>query len=406
MIAFISLLLLAALAVVLVPVLVLLVQALMAFAPAAPAPAPGTRRPRLAILIPAHNEESGIGAVIAALLPQLQAGDRVLVVADNCADATAAVARQAGAEVRERADTGRRGKGYALDFGVRCLAGELPDPAAAGAPPPAPPEVMLIVDADCLVAPGAIDRLARTALASGRPVQALYLMYAPASAGPMKKIAEFAWIVKNRVRPLGFYRLGLPCQLMGTGMAFPWAAISGASLANGHIVEDMKLGMDLARAGKAPLFCPDALVSSTFPSSDAGTSSQRTRWEHGHMSMLSAAPPLLLQGLLRLNRGMLGLALDLCVPPLALLTLLVLALAFCSLLLALAGALAPLVVAALALAALGLAIMLSWWRYGRQVLSAGNLLMAVLYIFWKVPLYLRFFINRQVEWVRSKRDSE
>jgi cellulose synthase/poly-beta-1,6-N-acetylglucosamine synthase-like glycosyltransferase len=399
----IATLLILALAVALLPVLVLLTQALLAWTPAGAAPVLSGERPRLAILIPAHNEEAGIAAVIAALLPQLQPGDRVLVVADNCSDATAAVARQAGAEVRERSDKERRGKGYALDFGVRCLAGAFATPDAPALPPP---EVMLIVDADCLVAPGAIDRLARTAQASGRPVQALYLMHAPASAGPMKKIAEFAWIVKNRVRPLGFYRLGLPCQLMGTGMAFPWATISAASLANGHIVEDMKLGMDLARAGKAPLFCPHALVTSTFPSSDAGTSSQRARWEHGHMSMLSAAPRLLFGGLVKMNRGMIGLALDLCVPPLALLTLIVLALFVCSALLALAGALVPLALASLALIALGLAIMLSWWRYGRQVLSAGNLLMTVMYIFWKVPLYLRFFINRQVEWVRSKRDSE
>jgi hypothetical protein len=56
------------------------------------------------------------------------------------------------------------------------------------------------------------------------------------------KVSEFAWCVKNLVRPLGYSNLGCPCQLMGTGMAFKWSTLSKADLANGNIVEDMKLG--------------------------------------------------------------------------------------------------------------------------------------------------------------------
>ena len=395
MITVLSIILCAVLALLAVPVLVLLVQSLLAAKPAGPGPAMTGRRPRVAVLVPAHNEQDGIGATLATLLPQMLAGDRVLVVADNCSDNTAGAARAAGAEVRERYHAEQRGKGYALDFGVQCLAED-------------PPEVMLIVDADCLVEPGAIDRLARTALASGRPVQALYLMRSPAGSGPMKKIAEFAWTVKNLVRPLGFLRLGIPCPLMGSGMAFPWSVISTASLANGHIVEDMKLGMDLTRAGTPPLFCPYVLVSSTFPSSDAGTQSQRRRWEHGHLSMIvSAAPRFLFEGLLRGRLAMVGMALDLIVPPLALLSLVVIAALGASGLFALiTGAVAPLLFALSIAVAMGVAVLLAWWRYGRQTLSAANLAMAVLYIFWKVPVYIGFLINRQVEWVRSKRDSE
>jgi cellulose synthase/poly-beta-1,6-N-acetylglucosamine synthase-like glycosyltransferase len=379
----------------LLPVLVLLIQSVMALAAPGAGPQLTTRRPRLAILVPAHNEQDGIGATLATLMPQLLPGDRVLVVADNCSDQTAAAARLAGAEVRERFDAELRGKGYALDFGVRCLADD-------------PPEVMFIVDADCLAEPGAIDRLARVALHSGRPVQALYMMTAPPGSGPMKKIAEFAWTVKNLVRPLGFHRLGLPCQLMGSGMAFPWSTINGAALANGHVVEDMKLGMDLARAGTAPLFCPHALVSSSFPSSDAGTKTQRTRWEHGHLSMIvSDGPKLLIEGILKGRAAMVGMALDLMVPPLALLLMLVAAMFVVSALFAwLSGIAGPLLLAALAVAAIGAAVLLSWWRYGRQTLSGAQLALAGWYVIRKVPVYIGFIINRQVEWVRSKRDSE
>jgi cellulose synthase/poly-beta-1,6-N-acetylglucosamine synthase-like glycosyltransferase len=353
------------------------------------------RRPRIAVLIPAHNEEAGISATLDSVLPQLFADDRLLVIADNCSDATAQVARAAGALVFERFDLERRGKGYALDCGVQQLSADAP-------------EVLIIVDADCIVAEGALELIARRAHLSGRPVQALYLMLAGVGASRVKKIAEFAWVVKNWVRPLGFHRLGLPCQLMGTGMAFPWATIRNASLANGHIVEDMKLGIELAKVGTPPLFCPKALVHSYFPSSSSGTQTQRTRWEHGHLSMIASEVPSMLGVALRkFDVRLLGLALDLLVPPVALLSLLVLIANVCAAVFAvITGNTHALGVALATLIMLACSILLSWWRYGRQIVSGRDLVGALWYMLAKLPIYLKFLVSRQVEWVRSKRDSE
>ena len=78
-------------------------------------------RPPVAVLVPAHNESSGLLPTLANIQSQLLPGDRLLVVADNCSDDTAALARAAGAEVVERNDPTRRGKGYALDWGVQHL---------------------------------------------------------------------------------------------------------------------------------------------------------------------------------------------------------------------------------------------------------------------------------------------
>lgn len=383
------------LCIVLVPVVVLLTQVLLAMLPVrVGAPAPGPR-PRIAILIPAHNEASGLLATLSSLLPQLSVDDRILVVADNCRDRTAHVARQAGVDVIERNDLQLRGKGYALDFGVRALAA-------------APPDVVVIIDADCIAGAGAIPRLAGLAAQHHRPVQALYLMHTVAGSGPLQKIAEFAWIVKNKVRPLGWYRLNWPCQLMGTGMAFEWQTIHTARLASGHIVEDMKLGMDLALAGTAPLFCPDALVHSHFPISDEGVRSQRTRWEHGHLGMITGTVPrTMLAAVRRASPTLFAFGLDLCVPPLALLVLLVCGLTGLGFLLALSGGpVAPLVVGGCAATALGVAILLAWWRHGRAVLKGKELALATVYVLAKIPLYFRFLFQRQVAWVRSKRDSE
>ena len=384
-----------ALCLVLVPVLVLLTQVLLAMGTVRAAAASPGPRPRVAILIPAHNEETGLLATLSSLRYQVGVDDRILVVADNCRDRTAEVARSAGVDVVERSHAQLRGKGYALDFGVRALSA-------------APPDVVVIVDADCIVSDGAIARLARQAAQHQRPVQALYLMHTPAGSGPMKKIAEFAWLVKNKVRPLGWFRVNWPCQLMGSGMAFPWKTIQDARLATGHIVEDMKLGMDLALAGTAPMFCPHALVHSHFPASKEGTHSQRTRWEHGHLSMItSTAPAIMWAAVRRGSPGLFAFGLDLLVPPLALLVLLVCGLTGLSLLLAaLGGPVVPLALGLLEAAALGAAVLMSWWRYGRTVLSTRELTLAAFYVMAKIPLYFRFLFQRQVAWVRSKRDSE
>ena len=126
------------------------------------------------------------------------------------------------------------------------------------------------------------------------------------------------------------------------------------------------------------------------------------------MSMIaSEALPLLLRGLLRGRIMVVALALDMCVPPLALLALIAMALSAVALVFTLfTGAGLPLLLALMTMAGFGAAVLLAWARHGRGILSAGDLLMAVFYIFKKIPLYCRFFINRQVEWVRSKRDSE
>jgi glycosyltransferase involved in cell wall biosynthesis len=378
-----------------IPSAVLLAEVLLALTSRRAQTPAGGARPRLAVLMPAHNEATVVAHAIHPLLAQLSPTDRLLVVADNCSDATAAVALSVGAQVIERADPTRRGKGYALDFGVQHLRADAP-------------QVVIIIDADCEVAAGSLDRLARACDQSGRPVQALYLMQAASDAGLAGRLAQFAWIVKNQVRPLGLRTVGLPCHLFGTGMAFPWPVLAAATLASGHIVEDLKLGIDLARAGTPALFCPEALVTSSFPASALGVAAQRIRWEHGHLGViLSEAPRLFVDSVVRLRPQLLALALDLSVPPLALLAL-QLGVVWCSCiaLYHFTAVAFPLRVSSAAVAMLGLAVLLAWARYGRRVVSLGDLALAGVYAVLKVPVYAKFLIARQLEWVRSRRDGD
>jgi cellulose synthase/poly-beta-1,6-N-acetylglucosamine synthase-like glycosyltransferase len=350
-------------------------------------------RGQVAILIPAHNESSLIAATLRSITPQLRAGDQLLVVADNCTDDTASVAVAEGAQVIERRDESRRGKGFALDFGVRHLATH-------------PPDIVIVVDADCALSVDCIERLARLCRQRNRPVQALYLMRSWPGAPSRMQIPEFSWLVKNMARPLGLHALDLPCQLMGSGMAFPFAQLHAANLATGHIVEDLKLGIDLACAGSPPLFCPGALVTSEFARSVQGSASQRTRWEHGHLAViLRDAPRLLQHAVVTRSVDSLALAVDLAVPPLALLALL----AGAAWLMGLIASIinnrpAILEIASIPCALLTIAVLLAWWSYGRRVLALRSIPHAFIYAVCKIPLYARFVVTRQKAWVRSKRD--
>ena len=347
----------------------------------------------IAVIVPAHNESVGIIRTIKSILPQLKHNDQLIVIADNCSDDTANIASDLGAKVVIRKSETLRGKGYALDFGLKYLEAN-------------PPQVVIMIDADCTISENGIAALTHACITHKRPIQALDLMLSPPNAGLKTKIAEFAWLVKNQVRPLGFKVLGLPCQLMGTGMAFLWEDIAHISLATGHIAEDMKLGIDLCGIGKAPLFFPHASVSSYFPVTQAAAKTQRARWEHGHLSViLSDAPKLFLKAFKSNNGQMLGMAFDLIVPPLAILTLMcIFVFAFILLIHQWLSVSLLLSCAALLIVILVMSILLAWYFFARSIISFSQLCYAPIYALVKIPLYIKFFVNRQVEWVRSKRD--
>ncbi|MFO1338053.1 MAG: glycosyltransferase family 2 protein [Burkholderiaceae bacterium] len=389
-----ALLLLLPCLVLLVPVGVVCAQVALACLPRRPEAEAGTGpRPRLTVLVPAHNERDGIARTLRSVRPQLREGDRLLVVADNCDDDTADIARAEGASVVERQHASDRGKGFALAFGVEQLRA-------------APPDVLVVIDADCEIGAQALDRLARACARSGRPAQALDLMTRPDGAGVGLRVAEFAWRVKNWVRPRGGSAMGWPCPLMGTGMALPWPLVESARLAHGHLAEDMQLGVDLALAGHAAVFCEAATVVSQFPLSKKDQDSQRTRWEHGHLGTIRQQLPALLKAAWARRDGrLLAMALDLSVPPLALLVMLVVALWLAALALRLAGG-APAVAwyAANGLcAALLAAVLLAWAVWGRAVLRPWDLLGIPWYVASKLGLYLRFWTRPQRQWVRTGR---
>ena len=117
--------------------------------------------------------------------------------------------------------------------------------------------------------------------------------------------------------------------------------------------------------------------------------------------------PLLWTGLRRRNFALVGMALDLCVPPVAALVLALMALGSCSAVVAMAsGRLLPLGLALLELVLVAAAVGAAWSQVGRRSVTLGELLSAPGYVLAKIPIYVRLFTARQLRWVRARRDGD
>ena len=232
-------------------------------------------------------------------------------------------------------------------------------------------------------------------------------MEQPPQPKPRDAVSALAFMVKNLVRPRGLNRLGLPCLLTGTGMAFPWSVIRQVSLSSGNIVEDLQLGLDLAIAGYAPRFCGDAKVTGILPQQQEAAKSQRTRWEHGYLQTLFAQVPQMLAAALTQKRlDLLALALELCVPPLSFLVMIWVGGAIAALLATtLGGSGLPAIIFGIEGLLIFLSILVAWAKFGRESLPALTLLAVPLYLLWKIPLYLAFLFKPQTKWVRTERDT-
>ena len=355
--------------------------------------APPSTSPTAAIVVPAHDEEAIIGRTLTGLREAARDLARILVVADNCSDSTAEIVRQLGIEVAERVDPERRGKGFALDFARRQL-----EPSA--------PDLVIVIDADCTIDRAGLAALIDNCFARQLPCQSIYLLSPDPKASPLVQISSFAFLIKNLVRQRALQRLGGRVNLTGTGMAFPWPALACADLATSSIVEDLRLGIELAECGYPPQLVSEARVWSDAAPEDA-TLVQRRRWEGGFLDTAwNTAPRLILRALGRGDVGALVMGFDLMVPPL---TLLILADAI-----ALGGGLvlvsltdagwAAFVIfcGASAIAAAGLVA--AWWAEGQTMISARRLALLPIYLLRKIPLYFGLAVRGQPgEWVRTER---
>lgn len=345
------------------------------------------------VVIPAHNEEKVIASTVSRLLSSRLDSMRILVVADNCADKTAEIARQCGAEVVERNDPQAVGKGFALARAQDHLTRS-------------PPDVVIVLDADCEIDGSSLRMLSERADYTGFPCQAVNLLDSKQSRSPLVRISSFAFMVKNVIRQRALQRIAGCVHLTGTGMALPWTLFQNLNLATAAIVEDLGLGLDLASRGHPPQFVETATVRSPS-ASQTGTLDQRRRWEGGFLQTAAVVAPRAIGRSLK-NRDWraLAAALDLIIPPVALLV----ALNFVAVSMLGAAAFFGIIQGWLAWLALGLfssamlGVLAVWATQGRHILSFWDLLLAPTYVVWKIPHYLRLLIaGAPRQWIRGER---
>jgi len=351
------------------------------------------------ILIPAHNEEKGVTETLKKLQVEITGNDHIVVVADNCCDKTAEISRRAGADVIERVAPNLIGKGYALNFGIEYIRSKYDY------------DVIVILDADCFFEHGSLSILSQAAYLKQSPIQATNISLPP-EGKKIKishKVAQFAWLIKNKIRPLGLTFLKLPVMLTGTGMAFPKAVVLEMEFDNGHIAEDMLLGINLAKKSIFALFSSDANVYSYFPNDIEAENKQKTRWVHGHMSIIfERVPSLLCSAIWKRSMKLMMLAIDLSVLPLVMLTTISVSSLFIVLGLSLINEqFYPLFMfMIMAIIVFIISILSSWWFYARDVLTANELCMIPVVVFTKISIYLSFFYKRQKRWLRTSRDTK
>lgn len=379
--------------IVLIPIMTFSLQCFLSFLPGRKNEFEQDKLPRLAVLIPSHNEEAIVSGIIQDVKSQAKENDRVIVIADNCEDSTADVAREHGAEVFERSDLNDRGKAYALRFALEKLEAD-------------PPEVVIIVDADCRISPDALAHLSSKAANLDRPVQGSYIFGDQTEAAASNNASSFTLWFKNHIRPLGSLRAGLPCQLTGSGMAFPWHVIRKVNVANQSLAEDTTLGLELAYAGHPPIFCPEARIDGHVPKEWGTLVQQRRRWEQGYLeSILSNAPKMAVKSFRARRPGLLWAAFDLCIPPVGLLGIAWGILALCALLLAFFGG-AWLSFNLLGFGALlmGVSLLLGWLVHCRDIVPAKAILALPWFLVRKVVIYVSLLLKKEKVWLRTERD--
>jgi 1,2-diacylglycerol 3-beta-glucosyltransferase len=358
---------------------------------------PRNSKLRLAVVVPAHDEELLIGRCVQSLLGQDYPARRfrVAVVADNCSDTTASVAGASGAEVMVRDQPDARGKGQALRWAIDRLLAE-----------PEPPDAIVIVDADSVADPLLLAALAAELEDGHDVVQADYTLLEE-SGHVTSEMAQAGFLLFHRVRFLGRARLGMPANLVGNGMLFsrrlldahPWTAFTG--------VEDLEQSVELRLAGIRPRFAPAARVAGPGPATGASALRQRLRWEGGRFHVVRRQLVFLIRtAIARRDLHLLDAVIDLATPPLALLSLSVIAGALTSATFAATG-LVPWWAAApwaIAVVSIPLFVVIGLWSAGAGAKTWQVLLGGPGFIGWKLVTYSTLLRGHDAgRWERTDR---
>lgn len=274
--------------------------------PATPPPreSPTTR---FAFVVPAHDEQDGIRQTVESLLEvdYPRALFDVVVVADNCKDATAERAEAAGARVIVRHDREKRGKGYALEraFEELLARGDV--------------DVVVVVDADTSISKNLLRAFDARVAEGEVALQAEYGVRNP-DASWRTRLMTVAFSIFHRLRGNARENLKLSAGLRGNGMAFHTKVLAEVPHHAYSLVEDVEYGIRLGRAGHRVAHVHEARVFGDMVAGEEASRSQRRRWEEGREKLRrELVLPLLVESVEKRSLLLFDLAVDLAIPPLS-----------------------------------------------------------------------------------------
>lgn len=268
---------------------------------------------RIAVVIPAHDEQESIGACLDSLFlcEEISGLAEVFVIADNCTDQTAGIARARGATVLERHDLEKRGKGHALLYAFERLLEQ-----DFGA--------FLVIDADARVERNLIRECVSAFAQGAGALQCPYLVSNP-DQSDSTRLLDLALRGFNLVRPKGRNRFGLSAGILGNGFGVSRATLEKVPYLAHSVVEDLEYHLSLVDAGIRVEFLGSTTVYGAMPTGGRGRATQRARWEGGRLRILRDRGYWLLARVARGNWRFAESLLDLLLLPLAFHVLLLMA---------------------------------------------------------------------------------
>lgn len=357
-----------------------------------------TRR-KFAIIVPAHNEEKMISKTIYSLFGLVYPKKLydLIVVADNCSDKTARIARNLGATVMERRDEKKRGKGYALRWAMDQLLTSDNDYDA-----------LIVVDSDSLVSGNYLEVMNHYLESGSEVIQSSDLVLPRPDTWSIET-TRIGFLLYNHVKPLGRKVLGFNMGLRGNGMCFSTDLVRRIPWQSWALTEDLEYGLILMLQGVKIDFAPEAHVWAQMPVNASNAESQRTRWEFGRFEMVRKyATGFLKKAWEQKSIKYLDVLIDLITPPFVNVMLLVTLFTGLNLLLWSLGLLPvhfALMWAGLAVLG-GIHLFTGLYVSGADKDLYKSLLYIPMYVFWKVKVYLKVFISgREMTWIRTTRDS-
>ena len=227
-------------------------------------------------VIPAHNEEAVVGNLVESLKAQNYPKDKydIYVIADNCTDDTAKVAKEAGAIVLKRFDDLHRTKGFALDWFLKQKIEENADYDA-----------FCVFDADNIVDKDSLKNMNKKLCQGEEVVQGYRDIKNPTDSWISSGYAIFYWMM-HRFYHLARYNLGLSALLNGTGFMVKFDLVKPNGWKTITLTEDIEYSLMNIIDGRKVSWSTDAIVYDEQPITFKQSWTQRSRWTVGHLQCM------------------------------------------------------------------------------------------------------------------------